>query len=217
VALQFAKCAANQSATRAESPSTARSPAHSSEIAATGDRQLNTPASPDALIDSGEYILVRSRPPTSVKILPVVESSSYTQHTYATLSLLAPGLLNSILDLLKAFGSEHKFSTFSHEGRRGCIDRLLRSKKGTSWTLDQSGCFACKTCFNTRRPCMRSVGAHRWLLLPLAPSVRDPEVTWQDEGYYVHQDAQTSLSFPDVWELSKTALSRRATTEAIAR
>jgi hypothetical protein len=210
------KCATNHFAARSENPSTGPYSAHSSEITATGDRQLHTPASQDAVIDSGEYILVQSRPPTSVRILPVIESSSYTHHTYATLSLLAPGLLNSILDLLKVLGNEHKFSTFSREGRNSCIERQLRSKNRTSWSLTQPGCLVCKTCFNTKRPCMRVVGRHQWLLLPLPPDVRDPGATWQDEAYYIHQGTESSLSFPGVWELNPSAV-RRAMQEATAR
>ena len=154
------ECTANHLATRPENPFTASFPARGSEIA-TGNRQLHTPSSPDAVIGESEYILVQSRPPTSVKILPVIESSSYTQHTYAQLSFLAPGLLKSILDLLKDFGNEIKFSTFSREGRNGCIERQLRSKNRTSWSLAQPGCFVCKICFNKKRPCMRAAGAHQ--------------------------------------------------------
>jgi hypothetical protein len=211
------KCAANHFVARSENPSTGPYSAHRSEITATGNRQLHTPASQDAVTDNEEYILAQFRPPTSVKILPVIESSSYTQHTYATLSLLAPGLLNSILDLLKVLGNEDKFSTFSREGRNGCFERQLRSKNGTSWSLTQPGCFVCKTCFNNKRPCMRAVGRHQWLLLPLPPDVRDPGATWQDEAYYIHQGTESNLSFSGVWEASRSAVSRRATREATAR
>ena len=205
------KCATNQFAARSENPSTGTFSAHSSEITATEYRQPHTPVSQDAVIDDEECILVQSRPPTSVKIMPVIESSSHTQHTHAPLSLLTPGLLDSILELLTVFGNEYKFSAFSREGRNGCVERQLRSGKPTSWTLDMPGCFVCKTCFNSKRPCMRAVGRHEWLLLPLPPDVRDPGATCQDDAYYIHQGTVTSLSFPEVWELSPSAVSRRAT------
>lgn len=210
-------CIANHAATRSEIPSNGPFSAHSSEITTTEDGQLYTPVSQDAVFDNGEYILVQSRPPTTIRILPIIESSSYTQHTYAQLSFLAPGLLSSILDLLKVFGNEYKFSTFSREGRNGCIERQLRSKNGTSWSLAQPGCFVCKTCFNKKRPCMRVVGANQWLLLPLPPDVRDPGATWMEEAYYIHQGMGSSLIFPGVWELSKSAVVQRATKAAAAR
>jgi hypothetical protein len=211
------KCAANHLATRSENPSPGPFPSHSSEMTATGNRHLYTPVSLDAVIDNGECILVQCRPPTSVKILPVIESSSYKQHTYATLSLLAPGLLNSMLDLLKALAEVDKFSTYSYEGQNGCIERQLRSSgKLTSWSLAMPGCFVCKTCFNRRRPCMRVVGRHEWLLLPLAPEVRDPEATCQDEAYYIYQGRGSNMSYPGVWELSQSAV-RRATQEAASQ
>jgi hypothetical protein len=211
------ECAANHLAVRSENLFTGPFSAHSSQITATENGQLYTPVSQDAIFDNGESILVQSRPPTTIRILPIIESSSYTQHTYAQLSFLAPGLLSSILDLLKVFGNEYKFSTVSREGRNGCIERRLRSKNGTSWSLAQPGCFVCKTCFNKKRPCMRVVGAHEWLLLPLPPEVRDPGATWMDEAYYVHQGMGSSLVFPGVWELSKSAVTQRATKAAAAR
>jgi hypothetical protein len=193
------KCATNQFAARSENPSTGTFSAHSSEITATEYRQPHTLVSQDAVIDDEECILVQSRPPTSVKILPVIESSSHTQHTYATLSLLAPGVLKSILDLLKVFGNEFKFSMFSYEGSDACIERQLRaSKRQTSWSLAMPGCFACKTCFNHRRPCMRVIGSHEWLLLPLPPNLRESEATPQDEAYYVYQGRGSNMSFPGV-------------------
>jgi hypothetical protein len=213
----MSECAANHLAARPENPFTGPFSAHSSESTATKIRQLHTPVSPDAVIDNEDSILVQSRPPTSVKISPVIGSISYTQHTHGQLGFLAPGLLNSILDLLKVLGNENSFSTLSREGRNACIERQLRSKNGTSWSLAQPGCFVCKTCFNKKRPCMRVVGRHQWLLLPLPPDVRDPGLTWMDEAYYVYQGIGSNLSFPGTWELSKSAVIQRAMKAATAR
>jgi hypothetical protein len=44
--------------------------------------------------------------------------------------------------------------------------------------------------------------------------VRDPGATWMDEAYYVHQGMGSSLVFPGVWELSKSAVTQRATKAA---
>jgi hypothetical protein len=210
------ECAANHLAARSENLFTGPFSAHSSEITATDNRQLHTPVSPDAVIDNEDNILVQSRPPTSVKILPVIESSSYTQHTCGQLSFIAPGLLNSVLELLKVLGHGIKFSIFSREGRNTCVERQLRVARPTSWTLTLAGCFACKTCFNKKRPCMRAAGAHQWLILPLPPDVRDPGATWMEEAYYVHQGQGSNLSFPGVWELSASAV-KRAAQEVAAR
>jgi len=118
---------------------------------------------------------------------------------------------------LKVLGNENSFSTLSREGRNACIERQLRSKNGTSWSLAQPGCFVCKTCFNKKRPCMRVVGRHQWLLLPLPPDVRDPGLTWMDEAYYVYQGIGSNLSFPGTWELSKSAVIQLAMKAATAR
>jgi hypothetical protein len=64
---------------------------------------------------------------------------------------------------------------------------------------------------------MRVVGLHEWLLLPLAPNLRDPGVTWQDEAYYINHGMGSSLSFPEVWELSRSAVIKRVAKTAAAQ
>jgi hypothetical protein len=165
--------------------------------------QLRTPASMSASQDDTECIRVASRPLMSIKILPVIQSNSYVTHEYGKLTSLHPDLLKSIQKLLGVLGANDKFARISQQGVRTCIERRLHTRNASSWTNQQSGCFACRTCFNRRLPCMRAIGGHELLLLPLPVEVRHPGATWQTEAYYVHQGDETTQSFPGVWKKSE--------------
>jgi hypothetical protein len=178
-------------------------PARGASIIGLDDQlQLRTPASMSASHDDIECIRVASHPPTSIKILPVIQSSSYIKHDYGKLTSLEPDLLDIILKSLDALAASDRFAIVSREKANSCVGRRLLAKNPSFWTNQQSGCFACKTCFNRRTPCMRSLSNHEWLLLPLPVEARDPSATWQDQAYYIHQGHGTNLKFPDVWRKS---------------
>jgi hypothetical protein len=163
---------------------------------------LRTPTSPSSLHGDAEYITVASRPPTSILIRPIIKSDSYITHSYGKLGSLDPTLLNMIWKVFEVLAPNHKFVSASRQGSQNCIERRLRTHSA-SWTIEQSGCFACRTCFNRRQPCIRPIGNHEFLLLPLSVDVRSPDATWQDAAYYVYQYDGTTQKFPGVWKISK--------------
>lgn len=118
-----------------------------------------TPASLDASIDEGETIYVESFPPTSVRITPVIESVNARNHTFGRTTSLAPALLEAIVNTVNALASFTRFTSASHKGNFGCAERYLAAHD-TFQTIDQPGCFACKRCFNQRKPCLRMIGNH---------------------------------------------------------
>ena len=149
--------------------------------------QLCTPTSSNASIDDAEHVNVSSRPPTSIRLRPIIQSDSYVAHTYGKLTSLKPALLNLILEMLDLLGPQDKFVLTSRQGSQNCIERRLQAHSASCWTNEQPGCFACRTCFNRRQPCMRAVGMHEFVLLPLPVEVRETDTTWQDGAYYIYQ------------------------------
>jgi hypothetical protein len=161
--------------------------------------QLRTPTSMSASLDDLECITVASHPPTSIKILPVIRSDSHEKHEYGTLRSLEPDLLDNISKLLDVLGTHDKFTKVGLIQTRTCVERLLHTKSSSSWTHQQSGCFACKTCFNRRLPCMRAINNHVWVLLPLPVEARHQAANWQNGAYYIHPGNETTANFPGIW------------------
>lgn len=156
--------------------------------------RLSTSTSPDA---TGGIELM-SNPPVCVTVLPVVESASDANHRFADLSELNSAMQSIIYDTLNTMSSQNKFAGFSDKGSRRCGHSLLIDTHSV-WTIEQPRCFACKRCFNKRRPCLHPLGKHRWALLPLPLGVRDSNATWQDEAYYVYAGEHASSTFSGVW------------------
>lgn len=163
---------------------------------------LRTPVSMNAPLEYAEYVAVPSHPPTSIKVFPVIQSDSYVRHTFGRLKSLEPDLLDTIFKLIEVLAPNEKFATVSQQGSTACVERRIQSKNAASWTNEQAGCFACRTCFNRRQPCMRPVGKHEWLLLPLPVELRHPSATWQQGAYYIYQGDGTNSRFPGVWRKS---------------
>ena len=162
--------------------------------------QLHTPASQDVSLRSGERIKVDSIPPVLVSIRPVIKSSDFDEHTYGHTNNLNPAISAAVAESIKAFSSSNRLEALSRNGSRGCIERVLASRE-TYWTLEDPGHYACKTCFNRKQPCMRSMGKHKWIILPLPPNLRNPDVAWQDKAYYIHPYEETSLRYPGIWRI----------------
>ena len=133
----------------------------------------------------------------------MIQSDSYMTHTYGQLQSLEPALLEMVLKLLESVGPHDKFVLTSHQGSQNCIDRRLNAAGASAWTNEQPGCFACRTCFNKRQPCIRAIGNHEFLLLPLPMEARHTLNTWQDGSYYMYQYDGTTMKFPGVWNKSK--------------
>jgi len=165
---------------------------------------LRTPTSPSSLPRDAENITVASRPPTSIRIRPIIQSDNYLSHSYGKLGSLDPTLLSMIWKVFEVLAPNDKIMSSSRQGSQNCIERRLHAHKTSCWTIEKPGCFACRTCFNRRQPCMRAIGNHEFLLLPLSVEVRSPDATWQDAAYYVHQDDGTTVKFPGVWKISKS-------------
>jgi hypothetical protein len=165
--------------------------------------QLRTATSPNVSLDDSERITVASRPPTSIRIRPVIQSNSYISHTYGKLDSLEPALLEKVLKLFENLDPNDKFVTTSRQGSPNCIERRLNVGGASAWTNEQPGCFACRTCFNRRQPCIRAIGDHEFLLLPLPMEAREPHDTWHDGAYYMYQYDGTTMKFPGTWNKSK--------------
>lgn len=162
-------------------------------------QQLRTPTSQDACFNGAERIKLDSRPPIIVEVRPVIRSADIDNHTFGRLAGLAPAVHASVMKLLGASILSEKLVSLSSKGSSKCAERLIRKANGTYWTIDRPGQFTCKTCFNGKVPCMRMVGDHQWIVLPLPPAVRDPDAVWQDKAYYVNHYEGTSIKFPAVW------------------
>jgi hypothetical protein len=94
-------------------------PARGASIIGLDDQlQLRTPASMSASHDDIECIRVASHPPTSIKILPVIQSSSYIKHDYGKLTSLEPDLLDIILKSLDALAASDRFAIVSLQSSR---------------------------------------------------------------------------------------------------
>jgi len=133
----------------------------------------------------------------------VIQSDSYITHTYGKLASLESALLETVLKFFDSLGSNDKFVSTSRQGSQNCIDRRLNFGGASAWTNEQPGCFACRTCFNRRQPCIRAIGNHEFLLLPLPVHARQTHDTWQDGAYYMYQYDGTTMKFPGVWNRSK--------------
>lgn len=155
---------------------------------------LRSGASPDAT----GCVELMSRPPVRVKIMPVIESADHTKHTFADFSELCRTIQSIINETLGTMSPHNRFVGLSHKGSRRCAYSFLVDSQAV-WTIEQPRCFACKRCFNKRQPCLHPLGKHQWALLPLPPSVRDSDATWQDEAYYVYAEEHASPTFLGVW------------------
>ena len=164
--------------------------------------QLRTPTSANTSLDDSERITVASHPPTSIKIRPVIQSDSYISHTYGKLDSLEPALLEKVLELFRNLDFNDKFVTTSRQGSPNCIERRLNVGGASAWTNEQPGCFACRT-FNRRQPCIRAIGNHQFLLLPLPMEARNAHDTWHDGAYYMYQYDGTTMKFPGIWNRPK--------------
>jgi len=164
------------------------------------DHHLLTPSSREASLENSERIAVDSRPPVSVEVRPFVESNNANEQVYGRISGLATPVLTSVMTGIGNFGSFDRFASLSRKGSRGCVERNLSSHT-TFWTIEHPGHFACKTCFNKKQPCLRAVGDHQWILLPLPPATREPDTDWQDQAYYIRPYEETSQRFPGTWRV----------------
>lgn len=166
----------------------------------SGHRQLHTPTSQDVSMQGAERIKVNSVPPVVVNIRPVIESSSFTEHTYGVIADLAPTMSAAVMELLERLGSFGRFATLSKSGAHPCAERHLATRE-TYWTLENPGHYACKTCFNRKQPCIRSTGNHQWIILPLPPNVRGPGLSWQDKAYYINPYEGSSIRYSGTWRV----------------
>jgi hypothetical protein len=110
-------------------------PARGASIIGLDDQlQLRTPASMSASHDDIECIRVASHPPTSIKILPVIQSSSYIKHDYGKLTSLEPDLLDIILKSLDALAASDRFAIVSREKANSCVywQKIRRSGRISS-------------------------------------------------------------------------------------
>lgn len=160
--------------------------------------RTHTPLPLGASQDATERVELMSRPLNRVKILPVIESADHTKHTFADFSELSPTIQSIINETLGTMSPHNRFVGLSHKGSRRCAYSFLVDSQAV-WTIEQPRCFACKRCFNKRQPCLHPLGKHQWALLPLPPSVRDSNATWQDEAYYVYAEEHASPTFLGVW------------------
>lgn len=161
---------------------------------------LHTPTSQNIPLHNAEGIKVNSMPPIVVNIRPVIESSTSTEHTYGAFADLSPTMSTAVKQSLKAFGSFGRFATLSKTGDHRCTERLLAERRAF-WTLENPGHYACKTCFNRKQPCMRSIGNHQWIVLPLPPRFRGPGVVWQDKAYYIYPYEGNSMKYSGIWKV----------------
>jgi hypothetical protein len=166
-----------------------------------GEHQhLLTPSSQEASLNDTDRIVVDSRPPISVELRPLIEYNGANNQMYGRITELATPMLTSVMDAIGAFGSFGRFTTVSKKGFHGCAERNLNSHS-TFWTIEHPGHFTCKTCFNKKQPCLRAIGDHQWIVLPLPPTTRSPDTVWQDKAYYVSPYEENSQRFPGTWRL----------------
>lgn len=163
-------------------------------------RQLHTPTSQDISLHDSGRVKVDSNPPVILNIRPVIESHSFTEHTYGLITNLAPAMSTALMESLKTFASLSRFATLSNSGSRRCAERYLADRE-TFWTLENPGHYTCKTCFNRKQPCMRSTGTHQWIVLPLPPAMRDTGVVWHDKANYIYRHEGSSMRYPGVWRV----------------
>ncbi|GAB7334223.1 hypothetical protein MBLNU13_g06272t1 [Cladosporium sp. NU13] len=158
-------------------------------------QQLLTPSSQEPALGSTERVTVDSRPPISVVLRPLIESDGANEPIYGQIAEWNASMIDSVMSSSSIFGSLGRFVTLSQNGARGCADRHFGSHS-TFWTLENPEHFACKTCFNKKLPCVRPVGEHHWILLPLPPATRSPDTDWQDKAYYIRNHEENSQRFP---------------------
>lgn len=147
-----------------------------------------------------ERIRVDSLPPTSIEVLPLIGTKNSGEHTYGKFTELAPVVSASVSKCFETFSSFSRFASLSQKGSRHCAERTFNTHS-TFWTIECPGQFTCKTCFNRRQPCMRAIGEHQWIVLPLPPAVRYPSTVWQDNAYYIRPYEENSTRFSGTWRL----------------
>jgi len=161
-------------------------------------QQLFTPVSRATSIDTVERVEVDSRPPVVANIRFVIESTGLNEHIFGTAIELSPVMSACAIESLRALGAFSRFASLSSKGSYNCAERTLLPRE-TFWTMESPGQFACKTCFNRKQPCMRAIGGHQWIILPLPPAIRDPNLTWQEKSYYIHPYPESSMRYPGTW------------------
>lgn len=74
---------------------------------------------------------------------------------------------------------------------KGCALTTM-SESNTVWSVENPGCFTCRTCFKKRRPCFVYIGNGTWEILPLPSSVGNAEASFGDLAYYIYDNVITS-------------------------
>jgi hypothetical protein len=162
-------------------------------------QQLFTPVSRATSLSTVERVKVDSQPPVFVNIRFVIENTDLNEHTFGTTTELSPAMSACVIQSLRGLGSSSRFASLSFKGSQNCAERTLASRE-TFYTHESPGHFACKTCFNRKQPCMQAIGSHEWIVLPLPPAVRGPNMIWQDKAYYVHPYPENSVRYPGIWK-----------------
>jgi hypothetical protein len=130
----------------------------------------------------------------------LIESNGANEQIYGQIAELNASVFDSVMNSIAIFCALDRFVTLSQNGARGCADRHFGSHS-TFWTLENPGHFACKTCSNKKLPCLKPVGYHQWILLPLPPDTRSPDTDWRDKAYYIRDHEETSQRFPGTWRV----------------
>lgn len=112
-----------------------------------------------------------------------------------------------------------KKSVAGSKGR--CLWQHVYEAGKSYWTRRSSMLYACRSCTNKRRPCIRrNQDSEQWELLPLVEAVRDHGPTSTERGYYIAAELDAGLKVrnsTEVWELTVHNRKRKRTDRQVVQ